>query len=152
VWLAHQGAGDSTPAVAAVLAAEVAGVLESLAAYAGFQQRAEAVKHSLLEFLLQAKRAGQPVLGYGAAAKGNTLLNYAGIQADLLPAVADRASSKQGKFLPGSHIPVIRPEQLAGFRPQALLVLPWNILEEVTHQWPNQLFVTAIPELRLLRQ
>ena len=148
VWLAHQGAVDPTAAVSAVLAAEAAAGLEKLEAYAGFQQRAEAAKHSVLEFLLQAKRQGRRVLGYGAAAKGNTLLNYAGIRADLLPAVADRAPSKQGKHLPGSHIPVISPEQLATEVADALLVLPWNLIKELRQQLPGTELVTAIPELR----
>jgi len=148
VWLAHQGAAEPTPAVAAVLAAEAAAGLETLSAYAGFQQRAEAAKHGLLEFLLQAKRQGRRVLGYGAAAKGNTLLNYAGIRADLLPAVGDRASSKQGKLLPGSHIPVISTEQLATEAADTLLVLPWNLIEELRQQLPDIDLVTAIPELR----
>ena len=148
IWLAHQGAAEPTAAVDAVLAAEAAAGLETLEAYTGFQQRAEAAKHGLLEFLLQAKRDGRRVLGYGAAAKGNTLLNYAGIRADLLPAVADRAPSKQGKHLPGSHIPVISPEQLAAQAPDALLVLPWNLIDELRQQLPGYELVTAIPELR----
>jgi SAM-dependent methyltransferase len=151
VWLAHQGAIEATTAVEAVLAAEAAAGLETLAAYAGFQHRAEAAKHGLLEFLLQAKREGRRVLGYGAAAKGNTLLNYAGIRADLLPAVADRATSKQGKLLPGSHIPVISPEQLAAEAADALLVLPWNLIDELRQQLPNTELVTAIPKLRYWR-
>jgi len=148
VWLAHQGAAEPTAAVADLLAAEAAAGLETLAAYAGFQQRAEAAKHGLLEFLLQTKRQGRRLLGYGAAAKGNTLLNYAGIKADLLPAVADRAPSKQGRYLPGSHIPVISPEQLAAQSPDALLVLPWNLIDELRQQLPGYELVTAIPELR----
>ena len=148
VWLAHQGAAEPTTAVEAVLAAEAVAGLETLEAYAGFQQRAEAAKHELLEFLLQAKRKGKRVLGYGAAAKGNTLLNYAGIRADLLSSVADRASSKQGKLLPGSHIPVISPEQLATQSLDTLLVLPWNLIDELRQQLPGTELVTAIPELR----
>ena len=148
VWLAPQGSAESTAAVAALLAAETAGGLETLEAFAGFQRRAEAAKHGLLEFLLQAKREGRRVLGYGAAAKGNTLLNFAGIRADLLPAVADRAPSKQGRYLPGSHIPVISPEQLATEPADALLVLPWNLIEELRQQLPATQLVTAIPELR----
>ena len=148
VWLAHQGAAEATAAVAAVLAAEAAAGLETLAAYAGFQQRAETAKHGLLEFLLQAKREGRRVLGYGAAAKGNTLLNYAGIRADLLPAVADRAPSKQGTRLPGSHIPVISTEQLARESVDALLVLPWNLIEELRQQLPDRALVAAIPKLQ----
>lgn len=148
VWLAHQGSSQATAAVEALLAAEEAAGLETLAAYAGFQQRAEAAKDGLLEFLLHAKREGRRVLGYGAAAKGNTLLNYAGIRADLLPAVADRAASKQGKLLPGSHIPVINPEELSTESADALLVLPWNLIHELRQQLPNIELVTAIPELR----
>ena len=148
LWLAHQGSAEPTPAVQAMLLAEAEAGLETLEAYAGFQQRAEAAKHGLLEFLLQAKAQGKRVLGYGAAAKGNTLLNYAGIRADLLPAVADRAASKQGKLLPGSYIPVISPEQLAAEAVDNLLVLPWNLIEELRHQLPESDLVTAIPELR----
>ena len=147
VWLAHKGAAEPSATVAAVLAAEAAAGLETLAAYAGFQQRAEAAKHGLLEFLLQANREGRRVLGYGAAAKGNTLLNYAGVKPDLLAAVADRAPSKQGKLLPGSHIPVISPEQLAERNPDALLVLPWNLIDELRLQLAGYELVTAIPEL-----
>lgn len=148
VWLAHQGTSVVTEVVEEVLAAESAAGLETLSAYAGFQQRAEAAKNGLLEFLLHAKYQGRRVLGYGAAAKGNTLLNYAGIRADLLPAVVDRAKSKQGKFLPGSHIPVISPEQLTTETYDTLLVLPWNLIDEVRDQFPDKQLVTAIPELR----
>lgn len=148
VWLAHQGAAEVSTAVEEVLAAEIAAGLETLAAYEGFQKRAEAAKNDLLKFLLEAKLEGRRILGYGAAAKGNTLLNYAGISADLLPAVADRALSKQGKFLPGSHIPVISTEQLATESFDMLLVLPWNLIDEVREQFPDKELVTAIPELR----
>lgn len=148
LWLAHQGNADPTQAVLTVLAAEAEAGLETLEAYAGFQQRAEAAKHGLLEFLLQAKAQGKRVLGYGAAAKGNTLLNYAGVKADLLPAVADRAPSKQGMLLPGSHIPVISPEQMETEAADALLVLPWNLIEELREQLPSTDLVTAIPRLR----
>ena len=147
LWLAHQGATESMPSVETVLAAEKEAGLETLEAYAGFQERAEDTKHALIEFLLYAKRQGRRVLGYGAAAKGNTLLNYAGIKADLLPAVADRATSKQGKLLPGSHIPVISPEQLAAEPADTLLVLPWNLIEELQQQMPGTELVTVIPKL-----
>ncbi len=149
IWLAHQGAAEPTVAVAVLLKQEIAAGLETLEAYADFQQLAEAAKHSLLEFLLQAKREGRRVLGYGAAAKGNTLLNYAGVKPDLLAAVADRAPSKQGKCLPGNHIPVISPEQLAARNPDALLVLPWNLIGELQQQLPDQELVTPIPELQV---
>lgn len=147
VWLGHQGATQPTSAVALVLAVEKTAGLESLEAYENFQRRAEAAKDSLLEFLLQAKRKGQLVMAYGAAAKGNTLLNYAGVTADLLAAVADRAPSKQLKYLPGSHIPIIKPEELDERNPDKLLVLPWNLINEISKQLPRHALVTAIPSL-----
>ena len=141
--------------LAAVLAAEQAAGLESIQSYDGFQQNAEAAKHALLRFLLEARQQDRRVLGYGAAAKGNTLLNYAGISSDLLAAVADKASSKIGRFLPASHIPVLEPAELAALAPDALLVLPWNIAAEVQQQWRqagfgNQPFYRAIPFLQQL--
>ena len=123
--------------------------LETFEAWSDFQKRAEAVKNGLLRFLLQEQEAGRTVMGYGAAAKGNTLLNYAGVRSDLLPAVADRAASKQGRYLPGSHIPVISPEALAAHDPHGLLVLPWNLIDEVAKQWRGRRLATAIPEFRL---
>ena len=139
----------------AVLAAERAAGLETLAAYQDFQARAVASKHALLRFLVEARDGGRQVCGYGAAAKGNTLLNYAGIRADLLACVADKAPSKIGKFLPASHIPVVAPEELAARQPDGLLVLPWNIASEVRQQWRQagwgeQPFYRAIPTLQPL--
>lgn len=148
VWLSHVGARLVSDAVAHVLKAEADAALETLDAYIGFQKRAESAKHALLELLLEARRDGRRILGYGAAAKGNTLLNYAGIKADLLHAVADLAPSKQGRFLPGSHIPVISPETLLTANPDCILVLPWNLIDEVRRQWPNFDLVTAVPLLR----
>ncbi|MFN7677711.1 MAG: methyltransferase domain-containing protein [Cyanobacteriota bacterium] len=148
VWLAHPEAAQVSAAVQRVLAMEAEAGLESLGAYTGFQSRAVASKHQLLEFLLRAKRNGQRVLGYGAAAKGNTLLNFAGIKPDLLPAVADRAPSKQGYVLPGSHIPVVTLEEMEAASPDALLVLPWNLIDELRQQLKGYELVTAIPSLR----
>lgn len=148
VWLAHKGIEQPTDEVAAVLCDEKAAGLESVEAYSDFQGRAENAKNSLLEFLLKAKHNNQHILGYGAAAKGNTLLNYAGIRSDLLAAVADRALSKQGRFLPGSHIPVISPEDLSIANADALLVLPWNLMSELREQLPGYDLVQAIPDLR----
>ena len=145
VWLAHEGEEEPSGIVSSVLASEMKAGLESLNTYSGFQQRAEAAKFGLLEFLLNARQRGSLILGYGAAAKGNTLLNYAGVISDLLPAVADRAKSKQGKFLPGSHIPVISPEQLDLEQPESLLVLPWNLILELESQLHCPVLVTAIP-------
>jgi SAM-dependent methyltransferase len=164
VWLARSDAintglfspgADASARLQRVLAAEQAAGLENLATYHTFQARAEAAKHGLLAFLLEAHRQGRQVCGYGAAAKGNTLLNYAGVRADLLSCVADKAPSKIGKYLPASHIPVLSPAELASLNPDALLVLPWNIAAEVQHdwrqaEWGDQPFYCAIPELHRL--
>jgi len=142
-------------AVATVLAAEREAGLYRLDTYAGFQARVDQVKDGLWTFLIAQKRAGRKVVGYGAAAKGNTLLNYAGIKRDLLPFVCDAAPSKQGKFLPGSGIPVRDPEWLRKARPDTVLILPWNIADEVMSQhryieeWGGQ-FAVAVPQARML--
>lgn len=135
-------------------AEEVAGV-KTAAYYTTLAPAAERVKHELLRFLLQAKADGKRVVGYGAAAKGNTLLNYAGVKPDLLAWVADANPHKQGKFLPGSRIPVVAPQQLAIEKPDYVLVLPWNLLHEVSEQqaqvreWGGR-FVIAVPELTII--
>lgn len=130
---------------------ESAGLLR-LDTYTAFQSRADKIKDDLLVFLIGQKRAGKRVAGYGAAAKGNTLLNYAGVRADLLPFVCDAARSKQGKFLPGSHIPILAPDVLPAWRPDFVLILPWNIADEVRNQFSSlgahgAVFVTAVPTL-----
>jgi SAM-dependent methyltransferase len=151
-------AGDPRPAtlsVAALIGAEAAAGLRSLAAYRAFQPRADRVKDDLVAFLIDEKRQGRSVAGYGAAAKGNTLLNYGGVKPDLLPCVFDAAPSKQGRYLPGSHIPILAPQALAQRRPDTVLILPWNIAGEVTAQleqvrdWGGR-FAVAVPELRIL--
>lgn len=140
------------PAVHRVLRAEEAAGLHDLATYQRFQARANRVKDDLVTFLIGEKRAGRTVAGYGAAAKGNTLLNYGGIRADLLPFICDAAPSKQGKFTPGGHIPIVHPEVLLQRRPETVLVLPWNICDEIMEQlpqvrgWGGQ-FAVAIPTL-----
>ena len=144
-----------TGAVESVLKAEAEFGLGALATYSSFQQRADSVKDGLVSFLIEQKRAGKTVAAYGAAAKGNTLLNYAGVKPDLLAYVCDAGPSKQGKFLPGSHIPILPPSVLQQKQPDILLVLPWNIVEEVTHQhayireWGGR-FAVAVPEVRVL--
>ncbi|MCG6574564.1 class I SAM-dependent methyltransferase [Pseudomonas sp. AF32] len=123
--------------------------------YTTLAPAAEAIKHGLLRFLLKAKAEGKRVVGYGAAAKGNTLLNYAGVKPDLLAWVADANPHKQGKYLPGSRIPIVSPERIAVEKPDYVLVLPWNLLSEVSQQlaevrqWGGK-FVIAVPELTVL--
>ncbi|MFW9081024.1 methyltransferase domain-containing protein [Pseudomonas sp. P2757] len=142
------------PAVQAQLQAELAAGVKTAEYYATLAPAAERIKHELLRFLLQARAEGKRVVGYGAAAKGNTLLNYAGIRADLLAWVADANPHKQGKFLPGSRIPIVAPERIAVEKPDYILVLPWNLLSEVTEQlaeaktWGAR-FVVAVPELSI---
>ncbi len=155
VHASHQD--DSRPRSASVdvlLSTEAQAGLRDPATYRGFQARADRLKNDLLAFLLEQKRAGRRVAAYGAAAKGNTILNYAGIKPDLLPWVCDAAPSKQGKYLPGSHLPILSPSQLDEVRPDLLLILPWNIADEVMaqneriRQWGGR-FVTAIPCLEV---
>ncbi|MEO8859166.1 MAG: methyltransferase C-terminal domain-containing protein, partial [Burkholderiaceae bacterium] len=110
--------------------------------------------HTLLEFLLQSHREGVSVAAYGAAAKGNTLLNFAGVRRDLLAYVVDRNPAKQGRFMPGSHIPIVDEAHLKAARPDRVLILPWNLRAEVMaqldyiHAWGGR-FVTAVPSLAL---
>ncbi len=142
----------STPTVATLLAEEALRGLQTLATYQNFQAKADKVKDDLLSFLIDQKRAGKKVAAYGAAAKGNTLLNYAGVKSDLLPFVCDAAQAKQGKYMPGSHIPILQPSALAANAPDYVLILPWNIAGEVTQQNAEiavlgTRFVTAVPHL-----
>ena len=145
----------TTPAVAALLAEEAARGLQSLATYNTFQTRANRVKDDLLAFLIEKKRAGKKVAAYGAAAKGNTLLNYAGVKPDLLAFVCDAAVAKQGKFMPGSHIPILPPSAVRDEKPDFVVILPWNIAAEVRQQnafvseWGGR-FVVAVPNLEVL--
>jgi hypothetical protein len=144
----------ATQAVDALLKIERKRGLQSISTYQGFEARASRVKDDLLLFLINQTRSGKKIAAYGAAAKGNTLLNYAGIKADLLSFICDAAPSKQNKFMPGSHIPILNPKAIQEKRPDFLLILPWNIADEITkanvfiREWGGK-FVTAIPELRV---
>ncbi len=155
IYACHAGAHHAeTPALAALRAEEAARGMDGDAFYAAFQARAEKVKNDFLRFLLEARAQGRSVAAYGAAAKGNTLLNFAGVKPDLLPFVCDAAPAKQGRFLPGSHIPILAPEALRQRRPDDLVILPWNIADEIRAQNADLAaagtrFVTAVPELRV---
>lgn len=155
VWAQHQAHDARRPPterVMQMLAQEAAAGMFEMPFYTGLQTRVDKLKDELLSFLLDAKRRGKKVMGYGAAAKGNTLLNYAGVRPDLLPAVLDASPHKQGRFMPGSRIPVLSPEVLDEQRPDYVLILPWNLRHEVTTQlaevrrWGGR-FVTAVPTL-----
>lgn len=141
--------------VASVLAEEERRGLQNPAIYRSFQRQTDRVKDTLLTFLIEQKHKGKKVAAYGAAAKGNTLLNYAGIRPDLIPYVCDAASSKQGKYLPGSHIPILSPAVLKNEHPDIILILPWNIADEIiqqhayVYQW-GAVFAIAVPEMKML--
>jgi SAM-dependent methyltransferase len=142
------------PAVDALLAREQAAGIETVAYYRGFQAAAETIKDDLLRFLLDARAKGLKVGAYGAAAKGNTLLNFAGVRPDLLPYVVDANPAKAGKYMPGSHIPIVDSAHLRADRPDLILVLPWNLRAEIEGQlddaraWGAR-FAVAVPELLL---
>ena len=145
---------DTNENVIALLAEEAQCGLKTLETYQKFQAKADKVKNDLLTFLIEQKTAGKKVAAYGAAAKGNTLLNYAGVKPDLLPFVCDAATAKQGKYMPGSHIPILPPSALAKSMPDYVLILPWNIAPEVRLQNAALVergakFVTAVPELAI---
>lgn len=153
IWACKANAGHpQTPAVAKLLSKESSAGMRSLEYYAGFQPLADMIKNDFLTFLLDCKRLGKTVIGYGAAAKGNTLLNYAGVRPDLLSYVVDASPHKQGLYLPGSHIPVVSEEKIREIKPDFVVILPWNLKQEIMEQisyireWNGQ-FVTTIPSL-----
>lgn len=150
---------DSTkPVTAAVLALEAteqeAG-LERLGTYSRFGEQVKETKRQLLDFLISARRAGKQVVGYGAPGKGNTLLNYCGIRNDFLDYTVDRNPYKQGKFLPGTHIPIFHPDKIRDTKPDYVLILPWNLKDEIVEQlayirtWGGN-FVVPIPRVQIL--
>lgn len=156
VYAAHAAAArPRSAAPGRVLEAEKAAGLASLAGYASFDERMRAAKHELLAFLIRERRKGRTLVGYGAPAKGNTLLNYCGIRTDFIEYTVDRSPHKQGRFLPGSRIPIHPPERIRETRPDYVLILPWNLREEIVAQmayirdWGGR-FVIPIPRPEVL--
>ncbi len=143
------------PAVAALRAREEQGGLTRLETYRAFDEQVKETKRKLLDFLIAAKRRGQSVAGYGAPGKGNTLLNYCGVGTDFVDYTVDRNPHKHGLFLPGTHIPIFAPDRLRETRPDYVLILPWNLREEIVRQlsyvrdWGGQ-FVVPIPEVQIV--
>ena len=157
VYAQRSGVGECTRVsiVDEFLEMETQTGMQDISFYNGFQSSAEAVKDELICFLIRAKGDRKTVVAYGAAAKGNTLLNFAGVRPDLINMVADKNPAKQGKFMPGSRIPIRSPEEVIASRPDYVVILPWNIAAEVQEQWKvindwSGQFVTAIPSLKLL--
>ncbi len=145
-----------SPRVHELRTRELSAGFDNLSTYDSFAGQVKETKRKLLEFLIGAKRAGKQVVGYGAPGKGNTLLNYCGIRTDFLDYTVDRSPHKQGKFLPGTHIPIYAPQRIKQTRPDYVLILPWNLKDEIIEQnayireWGGQL-VVPIPEVKLYR-
>jgi hypothetical protein len=141
-----------TDAVRRLKEEEAAFGLNNLERYASFDENVRETKRKLLEFLIRAKREGKRIAGYGAPGKGNTLLNYCGIRTDFIDFTVDMNPYKQGKFLPGTHIPIYSPEKIRQNRPDYVLIMPWNFREEIMRQlefirdWGGK-FVIFIPEV-----
>jgi hypothetical protein len=142
------------PAVGALRAREDARRLNKMDGYAGFKEQVKETKRKLLDFLIEARRAGKRVVGYGAPGKGNTLLNYCGIRQDFLDYTVDRSPHKQGRYTPGTHIPILDPDVIRSTRPDFVLILPWNLREEISstvayiREWGGR-FVVPIPEVQV---
>ncbi len=156
IYAAHESEGiEITKRYRELIDTELAAGINKASYYEGFQPQVNAIKNAVLNFLLEQKKQGKLVVGYGAAAKGNTLLNYAGVKKDLLACVMDRSPHKQGKYLPGSHIPVVSEESLSEMKPDCVVVLPWNLAAEVKAQFKKGRtcqvkLVTWIPEVKVL--
>jgi SAM-dependent methyltransferase len=156
LYVCHAAAGHAeSPAVAATLAAEQTAGLTSAERYREFAAGVTRTRSELLGFLIEAGRAGKRLAAYGAAAKGNTLLNYCGVRTDMVQFVADKNPTKQGRYLPGARIPVVGPEAIESRKPDFVLILPWNIKDEIIAQlggiraWGGQ-FVVPIPRLEII--
>jgi hypothetical protein len=142
--------------VAGMLEKEKNAGMSSIKYYSNFQEKIDKVKNDLLEFLLEQKKKGKKVVGYGAAAKGNTLLNYCGVKKDMISFVVDANPAKQNKFMPASHIPIMTEAKIKETKPDYILILPWNIKDEIVKQlayvkdWGGH-FVVPIPALEVLK-
>ncbi len=141
--------------VSALRRAEQAAGLTRLETYEHFADRVEHCRSSLMAFVTDAKRSGKSIVGYGAAAKGNTLLNYCGLTSSEIDYVVDRSPHKQGRYLPGSRIPICDPQRIAETQPDYLMILPWNLKKEIMNQtaglreWGGK-FVIPVPEVSVL--
>ncbi|WP_373541603.1 methyltransferase domain-containing protein [Chamaesiphon sp.] len=146
---------ENSDSVTELKAKEVVAGLDRIDTYLDFTKQVESIKRQLLSFLIQAKFEGKSVVGYGAPAKGNTLLNYCGVRTDFIDYTVDRSPHKQGLFLPGTHIPIHSPDRIAETKPDYILILPWNLRSEIVEQmahiraWEGK-FVVPIPQLEIL--
>jgi SAM-dependent methyltransferase len=155
IWAAHGSAGRRASArLIAARETELYASIQRIETYSGFQERVDVCRDSLLDFLGRARRAKQIVAGYGAAAKGNTMLNFCGVTVEDIPYVVDRSPHKQGRFLPGTRVPILAPSAVDIRKPAYLLILPWNLRSEIMEEmsqiraWEGR-FVTAIPTVEV---
>ena len=157
VYARHAGSGaePASERLAGLRRREAAAGFGRIETYSGFEEQVRETKRKLLDFLIRAKREGKRIAGYGAPGKGNTLLNYCGIRTDFLDYTVDRNPYKHGRFLPGTHIPIFPPEKIAETRPDYVLILPWNLKDEIARQlayvreWGGRC-VVPIPEVTVL--
>jgi hypothetical protein len=155
IYICHANSAARTRRLEELKSREQAAGLQDLRYYFSFAEGVKEIKRKLLEFLISAKRQGKTIVGYGAPAKGNTLLNYCGIRSDFLEYTVDRSREKQGRFLPGTHLPIYAPEKIDETHPDYLLILPWNLCEEIMQQmsgirnWGGR-FVVPIPAVEVL--
>ena len=157
IFASHVGAPAHPikPVVPTLLAEERAAGLEGAEAYRNFSRRVQKTKRGILKFLIEANEQGKKVVGYGAPAKGNTLLNYCGVRSDLIEYTVDRSPHKQNRFLPGCRIPILSPDAIRETKPDYVLILPWNLEREITEQmayvreWGGR-FVVPIPEIKII--
>jgi hypothetical protein len=157
IFARHQDAEGATPGprVAAMLQSEARAGINRLDSYTGFERSVKATKQKLLSFLIDAKREGKTIVGYGAAGKTNTLLNYCGIRTDFIDYTVDRNPYKQGRYLPGTHIPIYAPERIRETKPDYLFLGPWNLVNEITEQtsyireWGGK-WIVPIPEVKVI--
>jgi len=155
IYARHKGKSETSDAINEVIKKEGDHKLFELGTYLQFQQQIQHIKNDLVGFLIEQKKLGKKVAAYGAAAKGNTLLNYCGIKADLISFVADLSPHKQGKYLPGSHIPIFSPNEIEKHKPDYIIILPWNIKEEIMVQLVNAKkwgvkFLVPIPSFQII--
>jgi hypothetical protein len=154
IFVDHGTSHELSPRVKSLLSREVELGMNSLKYYQGFQEVTDRVKNECLRFLVEAKLSGKTVVGYGAAAKGNTFLNYCGVKQDLISYVVDASPHKQGRYMPGSHIPVVPESEISRTKPDFVMILPWNLKTEITEQlsyirkWGGK-FIVAIPQLKI---
>ena len=154
VYASHSGTRAAGERVVALRAKEKAAKLDRIEAYSTYTEQVVRTKCEVLNFFIEAKRAGKTVAGYGAPAKGNTLLNYCGVGPEFMPYTVDRSPHKQGRYLPGTRIPIRHPDEILKTKPDYIFILPWNIKDEIVEQMKaarefGAKFVTAIPRLRI---